>query len=100
MITVTGTLGVNDVPVSDAKLIVTTLPNNQFDISMKTGFDQIMSISVYNSLGQVVAFNNLQKDGDGYNYHLDMSYAAAGVYLVKMGDERTGTFQTSKIIVK
>jgi hypothetical protein len=51
-------------------------------------------------LGQKLAFNNLEKQGDRYNYQLDMSYATAGIYLVKIGDQATNSYQTAKIIVK
>ena len=49
---------------------------------------------------QQVAFNNLEKEGESFNYKLNMSYAAAGIYLVKMGDRTSKTFKTAKIIVK
>ena len=99
--TVTGVLSATDTPpLENSKLVVTTQPNNQFVISMKTAFDETLAIAIYNSLGQIVAYNNLDKEGDAYTYELDMSYAASGVYLVQMGDERSGTFQTAKIIVK
>ncbi|MGY8926836.1 MAG: hypothetical protein ACKVJC_06040 [Flavobacteriales bacterium] len=54
---------------------------------------------MYNAAGQIVAFNNLEKEGDRFNYHLDMSYAANGVYIIKMGDLSKGIFETKKIIV-
>jgi hypothetical protein len=95
-----GTLGFEDVAISQAELIVLSLDNNQFDISLVTSFDDIASISIYNMLGQKLAFNNLEKQGDRYNYKLDMSYATAGIYLVKIGDQATDTYQTAKIIVK
>jgi hypothetical protein len=44
-------------------------------------------------------FNNISKDSDKYIYDLDMSYAASGIYLVKMGNSSIG-FKTGKIIVK
>ena len=77
-----------------------SLPNNQFDISLVTSFDEIASISIYNMLGQKLAFNNLEKQGDRYNYQLDMSYATAGIYLIKMGDQASKTYKTARIIVK
>lgn len=93
-------LSVGDNSIANEELIITTLPNKQFNISMNTSFDGVMSVEVINTLGQTVAFNNLQKEGDGYNYNLDMSYAASGVYIVRMGDQAAGVFQTGKIIVK
>ena len=43
---------------------------------------------------------SLEKEGNAYNYNLDMSYAAAGVYIIKMGDQRTNAYKTARIIVK
>jgi len=95
-----GALSVEDLSISQGSLIVTTLPNNQFDISLTTSFDDVASIGIYNTLGQLLAFNNIQKEGDSFNYKLDMSYAASGIYLVKIGDQASNTYKTAKIIVK
>jgi hypothetical protein len=48
----------------------------------------------------VLAYNNLEKQGDSYEYHLDMSYADAGIYFVRVGDNSSRTYKTAKIIVK
>lgn len=95
-----GELSVEDLSISQGSLIVTTLPNDFFDISLTTTFDGVASIGIYNTLGQLLAFNNIQKEGDSFNYRLDMSYAASGVYLVKIGDQASNTYKTAKIIVK
>ena len=95
-----GVLGVEDVTISNGEMIVLTKPNNLFDISLITTFEGTASIAIYNVLGQTLAFNNLEKEGDRFNYQLDMSYADAGVYFVKMGDTNSGTFKTVKIIVR
>lgn len=95
-----GSLGIENVEISQGNLIVTTLPNKQFGITLTTSFDDVASIGIYNTLGQLLAFNNLQKEGDSYNYSLDMSYAASGIYLVKIGDQASNTYKTAKIIVK
>lgn len=93
-------LGVNDPAISEADLIVLDKGANQFEISLITSFDGKASIGVFNLLGQQLVFNNLVKQGDSYNYQLDMSYASAGVYLIKIGDERSNTYKTAKIIVR
>ncbi len=93
-------LGVEDQTIVTAELMVLTLANKQFDISLTTEFEGIASITISNVLGQTLAFNNLEKEGNSYNYHLDMSYADAGVYFIKMGDRNSKTFKTAKIIVK
>ncbi len=95
-----GVLGTVDQDIVAADLMVLTLANNQFDISLTTEFDGVASIAISNILGQTLAFNNLEKEGNSYNYKLDMSYADAGVYFIKMGDRNSKTYKTAKIIVK
>lgn len=95
-----GILGSNDLPLSDSSIVVVTLPNNQFSIQINTSYNGPMMFEVMNMAGQIVSFNNLEKEGSDYNYALDMSYAAAGIYLVRMGDQLSNTYQTAKIIVK
>jgi hypothetical protein len=99
-VNITEVLGLEDLAISQSELVVLTLDNNQFDISLVTSFDETASITVFNMLGQKLAFNNLRKEGDRYNYQLDMSYASAGIYLIKIGDQASNTYKTAKIIVK
>ncbi|HPF11809.1 MAG TPA: T9SS type A sorting domain-containing protein [Flavobacteriaceae bacterium] len=98
-VTIDGVLGVDDLAISEADLVVTTLPNKQFDISLVTSFDGVANIAIYDITGRLLAYNDLEKEGDRFNYHLDMSYAASGVYLIKMGSKETNTFKSAKIIV-
>lgn len=93
-------LNVEEASIAKSDLIVVTLPNNKFDISLKTSFEDVLTIEVINSVGQTVAFNNIEKGNDGYSYNLDMSYAASGVYILRLGDQVSGVYQTAKIIVK
>mgnify|MGYP000008569161 CR=1 FL=1 len=95
-----GILSVEDLSISNAEFTVVSLANNQFDITLTTEFDGLASITIYNVLGQTLAYNNLEKQGNNYVYRLDMSYADAGVYLIKMGDNASKTYKTSKIIVR
>lgn len=95
-----GLLSTDDLPLVDSGIVIVTLPNNQFDITMKTAYDGIMMIEVMNMNGQVVSFNNIEKGATEYSHSLDMSYAATGVYLIRMGDQINNTYQTAKIIVK
>ncbi len=92
--------GINEAIRDASEMVVNMLGNKQYDISLLTDYEGTVSITIYNYSGQVVAFNNLKKDGDRYNYHLDMSYAASGIYIVKMGDYSTNTFKTTKIVVE
>lgn len=93
------TLGV-DTPLASSDLIIRTLPNNIFEISLNTVFNDLLSLTVYNSAGQKVGYSDVAKEGSTYNFTLDMSYAASGVYLVQLGDRASGAYQTGKIIVK
>ncbi|MDC8002643.1 GEVED domain-containing protein [Aureisphaera galaxeae] len=93
-------LGVNDLSIEAAELLVVNKGNNQFEISLRTSYDAVGSIGVYNLLGQQLAFNNIEKEGDRYLYDLDMSYASKGVYLIKMGNLGLRTFKAVKIVVQ
>lgn len=93
-------LGINDLSIEASELLVVNNGNNQFEISLATSYDEVGSIGVYNLLGQQLAFNNLEKEGDRYVYELDMSYAAKGVYLIKMGNLGLRTFKAVKIVVE
>jgi hypothetical protein len=95
-----GVLAIEDISITEADLVITSKTNKQFDISLITDFDGIASISIYNTLGQTLAFNNLEKEGNAFNYNLDMSYAAPGVYFIKIGDRSSNSFKSAKIIVK
>jgi hypothetical protein len=94
-----GELGIQDRDLADANLIVVTKPNNQFEITLVTSFDEVASIAIYNALGQIVAFNNITKEGDRYVYNLDMSHASSGIYMVKFGDEASSSYKSAKFIV-
>ncbi|MFT5249297.1 MAG: hypothetical protein ACI93P_001023 [bacterium] len=95
-----GILGLEDPTISQAEFTVISLANNQYDITLTTEFDGIASIAIYNVLGQTLAYNNLEKQGNSYVYHLDMSYADTGVYFIRMGDNSSKTYKSGKIIVK
>ena len=95
-----GILGLEDPTISQAEFTVLTSPNNQFDVTLTTEFDGVASIAIFNVLGQMIAYNNLEKQGDRFEYHLDMSYADAGVYFIRMGDNSSKTYKSAKIIVK
>jgi hypothetical protein len=95
-----GVLGLEDLTISQGVFKVLTSPNNQFDITLTTEFDGLASVAIFNVLGQIIAYNNLEKQGDSYEDHLDMSYAHAGIYFVRVGDNSSRTYKTAKIIVK
>lgn len=94
-----GTAGVTDNIFDESGLTILTLENNNFDVSLKTvNYTESMNLTVFNTLGQRLLFRKLENNGNGYNYKLDMSYVAAGVYLVRIGNKDNG--RVKRIIVK
>ncbi len=81
--------------------MITTLPNNQFNISLTTTYSGGVYLGVFNVLGQEVAFKkNVGNEGNTYTAKLDMSTMASGVYLVRMGGQTTTSTKVGRIIVK
>ena len=99
MVNIVESLGIDDSVLSSSEFRIITLDNNQFNVSLTTIYNEDISFNVYNVSGQVIVFNNISKNSQKYIYDLDMSYAASGIYLVKMGNSSIG-FKTGKIIVK
>ncbi|CAM1344812.1 GEVED domain-containing protein [Tenacibaculum amylolyticum] len=95
---VDGTLSTDDIILDNAQIKVLTLANKQFQIELTTDYEDMISFRVYDILGKQVVFNNIEKQGNKYNYSLDMSYADPGVYIVRMGGTRK--FKTVKLIIK
>jgi hypothetical protein len=93
------TLGVNNINLYNSEFKIISLDDNQFNISLATNYSENISFSVYDISGKILVFNNIFKESDKYIYDLDMSYAASGIYLVKMGNSELG-YKFGKIIVK
>jgi len=85
---------------NNSELIITSLGDNQFEINMTSDYDGTAYVGVYNILGQQMGFKMLPKVGNIYKLKLDMSYAASGIYLLRVGGQTTRTFKTGRIIVK
>lgn len=94
------TLSVSNQVFEDSEFAVYETTENIFDISLRSGFQGDAAISVFDLNGQQLVFNNLEKNGDIYNYQLDMSFAAAGVYIVQFQDMNGGEKISKNIIVK
>ncbi|MGJ8665273.1 MAG: GEVED domain-containing protein [Patiriisocius sp.] len=96
-----GILGTEDFAISDADLIVVTLPNKQFEVSLNSTFDGSVYLGVYSMLGQEMAFNKRIPNENGtYKMTLDMSKVSSGVYILKIGGQTTTSYRTARIIVK
>jgi hypothetical protein len=84
------TLDIEDFILNEAELVVVSEENKQFRVIMETDYDETLRITVHNILGQKMLENQVENNGTGYVYELDMSYAARGVYLVRMGTREVG----------
>ena len=74
--------------------------NNQFLVKLPTNtINERLSMNVINVLGQNLMWTTLENEsGQGYEYRLDMSNVAAGVYFVKIGNGTRSNIK--RIIVK
>ncbi len=93
-------LGIESNVFEETSLSITSNDNNHFKVLFKTDFDGRVSVSVYNLAGQRLAQNNLKSVNNLYDYDLDMSYVASGVYIVKISDIDGGSSMVEKIIVE
>jgi len=91
-------LDIEDFILNEAELVVVSEENKQFRIIMETDYEETLRITVHNILGQKMLENQVENNGTGYVYELDMSYAARGVYLVRVGTRDVGKVQ--RFIVK
>ncbi len=92
-------LGTEDNVVKDSDLMIVDKGNNHFDVSLQTTITEPLTLTVSNILGQTLLSNSIDNEnGKGYFYSLDMSYAASGVYIVRLGNNKAGN--SKKIVVK
>ncbi len=92
----TGTLSL---PEMDSELEIVHLGNNQYEASLITEkLDAQVLINLHNSLGINLVENKVVYSNGRYTYPLDMSYAASGVYIIRMGTHKYG--KVKKLIIK
>ena len=91
------TLKIDDFLLSEANLEIIEQSTNSdgrngiYNIFLETQFDQPLRITVHNLLGQKLIENQVNNEnGEGYRYDIDMSYAASGVYLLRIGTTDAG----------
>jgi hypothetical protein len=91
--------GISDYQSEPNELIIKSLADNQFEVlftALNTTEDLI--ITVHNSAGQQVIYNRVNNINGNYEYTFNMSYAAPGVYLVRLGSDKFG--KVKKIVVR
>ncbi len=94
------TLGIDDFATEDSKLIITSSAKNQYNILLKSQYEGVAYIAVYNTLGQQMGVKTVQNEGGEFRLKLDMSYASSGVYIVKVGGLTSNGYKSAKIIVE
>ena len=85
--------------LNDSNLVIVSQPNDQFEIILSTPRTEDLTFNLFNILGQQLVYGVISKGSDGkFRYKLDISYAASGTYIVKVG--RGNSYETGKIIVR
>jgi hypothetical protein len=95
-----GELGVNDFEISNSELIITSQNDNNFKVTLNTSYEGKVYVAIYNMLGQQLGFKLAQNEGGVYKMNLNLTSAASGVYLVRVGGQNTTSYKTGRVIVK
>ena len=95
---VDSSLTIEDLDLAEAEMVVTNRGGDVFDVRMQTSYEETLRITVHDLLGQKLVENMVEKTDKIYYYELDMSYAATGVYLVRLGTRKVG--KVTRILVK
>ncbi|WP_299761134.1 T9SS type A sorting domain-containing protein [uncultured Dokdonia sp.] len=92
-------LSVDELVANDSDFTVNTLDNRNFEVALRTeSTNDILRLSVHNTLGQRVVYNQIERQGNTYRKLVDLSGMSSGVYIVTIGNSKTKL--NKKIIVK
>lgn len=95
-------IGATDIdanPFGENELIVATMGGNNFNFSLYApSVPKYLIFQVRDIQGKLIVENKVYPNGGHFQYELDMSHAASGNYLVKMGTYDYG--KVSKIVVQ
>jgi len=92
-------LGVHDLPLCDAEMVIKTLGNKHFEVSLESSdVNETLIINLHNISGQKLVENRVAKIDGRYVYHMDLSYAKPGAYIVRLGSAKYG--KVKRIVVK
>jgi len=98
-VNIDNTTGINGQSSEPNELIINNLGNNKFSCSFKAeNTKETLIITVHNMSGQNVIQNRVENVNGEYNYEFDMSYAAPGLYLVRLGSSSFG--KVKRILVQ
>ncbi|MEM7163727.1 MAG: GEVED domain-containing protein [Bacteroidota bacterium] len=92
-------VGLNDHPFGENDIVVIESDNDQFLIQLEsTVINDPLLISIIALNGQTVAENWIVPQNGLYQYDLDMSYAASGVYMARIWNKESS--KIAKFLVK
>lgn len=83
--------------LKDSDLVISSEDGDLFKVEMTSTYQRPLYITVFNLLGQKLLDYRLERSARGYEYDLDMSYVAPGVYLVRVGTRDEG--RVKRIVV-
>jgi hypothetical protein len=90
---------VQGIPLEDGELVILTEDYKLFSILLRdTNFKEDIILNVFTINGQKLVQNRIKPLNGNYVYDLDMSYAATGIYIIRIGTEEAGLVK--KIFVK
>ena len=96
---ITNSLSVDDNNFANGELVIYSEDNNRFEVSLNTTSSyELLPVTIYDMQGKTLAYYTVENHGNGFTKTVDMSYVAAGIYFVKVGDETSNLVQ--RIIVK
>ena len=55
-----------------------------------TATSEPLTFQLFDTTGRILMQNRAPKSGDRYVFDFDMSYAAAGAYLIRLGNDQAG----------
>ena len=90
-ININSSTGLSYQDIEPNELLVINTGNNQFIASFEAKhLTETLIVSVHNMQGQRVIHNRVNNVNGKYEYDFDMSYAAPGIYLIRLGSSSFG----------
>ncbi len=89
--------GIKESELQQGEFIISSSEEDIFELNFTTPYQRPLWLTVHDMLGQKLVEAMIKKGAIGYGYVLDMSYAASGVYLVRIGTREEG--KVKRIIV-
>ena len=99
-VNVVTSLSIGDLEFNGSNMIVYSSDNEQFTIKLTTEYNDLMTLSVYDTRGRILESRNITKTNNlSYVYNLNMSNTEAGIYFIRLGNSTVG-YKTERIIVR